>query len=282
MLLVEQNALMALDVAQRGYVMETGRIALQGLRPSSGRYEQVRKTYLGEVARDRRGAAGKGDAGSTPTRASATGDAVRHLEGARDGVARHEPERPRGDGVAASRNDDLPEPSENRLAPGPVGEREQRMAHASRAVGGERALVGCRGSLCDGDELASARAERVEQRAVRVVRRVRERPRQRVDEHGGAAVPNGRCVAPLPQREPERGRADVIGLSGSRGRCGPIHGTRRRSRRPARRAAFRAGRRCGRALRRGRPTECPAYTAVAASVRPRSPRRCSARSSRQE
>ena len=29
-LLVEQNALMALDVASRGYVMETGRIALEG------------------------------------------------------------------------------------------------------------------------------------------------------------------------------------------------------------------------------------------------------------
>ena len=29
-LLVEQNALMALDVAKRGYVMETGRIALEG------------------------------------------------------------------------------------------------------------------------------------------------------------------------------------------------------------------------------------------------------------
>ena len=30
MLLVEQNALMALDVAHRGYVMETGRIPLEG------------------------------------------------------------------------------------------------------------------------------------------------------------------------------------------------------------------------------------------------------------
>ena len=36
-LLVEQNALMALEVAQRGYVMETGRIALQGAGRASSR-----------------------------------------------------------------------------------------------------------------------------------------------------------------------------------------------------------------------------------------------------
>ncbi|HYH62660.1 MAG TPA: ATP-binding cassette domain-containing protein, partial [Solirubrobacterales bacterium] len=47
-LLVEQNALMALDVAQRGYVMETGRIALQGSAAELKTNEQVRKTYLGE------------------------------------------------------------------------------------------------------------------------------------------------------------------------------------------------------------------------------------------
>jgi len=47
-LLVEQNALMALDVAQRGYVMETGTIALQGPASELKTNEQVRKTYLGE------------------------------------------------------------------------------------------------------------------------------------------------------------------------------------------------------------------------------------------
>jgi branched-chain amino acid transport system ATP-binding protein len=47
-LLVEQNALMALDVAQRGYVMETGRIALEGPAKDLKTNEQVRKTYLGE------------------------------------------------------------------------------------------------------------------------------------------------------------------------------------------------------------------------------------------
>jgi branched-chain amino acid transport system ATP-binding protein len=47
-LLVEQNALMALDVADRGYVLETGRVALEGPAGELRQNEQVRKTYLGE------------------------------------------------------------------------------------------------------------------------------------------------------------------------------------------------------------------------------------------
>jgi branched-chain amino acid transport system ATP-binding protein len=47
-LLVEQNALMALEVAQRAYVMETGRIALAGPAAELKTNEQVRNTYLGE------------------------------------------------------------------------------------------------------------------------------------------------------------------------------------------------------------------------------------------
>jgi branched-chain amino acid transport system ATP-binding protein len=46
-LLVEQNALMALDTAHRGYVMETGRIALADDAKSLRENEQVQKTYLG-------------------------------------------------------------------------------------------------------------------------------------------------------------------------------------------------------------------------------------------
>ena len=47
-LLVEQNALMALEVANRGYVLETGTIALTGDAKDLRTNEQVRKTYLGE------------------------------------------------------------------------------------------------------------------------------------------------------------------------------------------------------------------------------------------
>ena len=47
-LLVEQNALMALDTADRGYVLETGKIELADDAKSLRQNEQVRKTYLGE------------------------------------------------------------------------------------------------------------------------------------------------------------------------------------------------------------------------------------------
>ena len=47
-LLVEQNALMALDAASRGYVLETGLIALEGPAKDLRDNAQVRKTYLGE------------------------------------------------------------------------------------------------------------------------------------------------------------------------------------------------------------------------------------------
>jgi len=39
---------MALDVARRGYVLETGRIALADEAKKLRENEQVRKTYLGE------------------------------------------------------------------------------------------------------------------------------------------------------------------------------------------------------------------------------------------
>ena len=47
-LLVEQNALMALDVANRGYVLETGHVALADDAKALARNPEVRKTYLGE------------------------------------------------------------------------------------------------------------------------------------------------------------------------------------------------------------------------------------------
>ncbi|HEV8603218.1 MAG TPA: ABC transporter ATP-binding protein [Gaiellaceae bacterium] len=46
-LLVEQNALMALDVADRGYVMETGTVVLADNAKALRENEQVKKTYLG-------------------------------------------------------------------------------------------------------------------------------------------------------------------------------------------------------------------------------------------
>ena len=46
-LLVEQNASAALRLARRAYVLETGRIALEGLGAELARNEAVRRAYLG-------------------------------------------------------------------------------------------------------------------------------------------------------------------------------------------------------------------------------------------
>ena len=48
-LLVEQNALMALTVASRGYVLQTGQIVLHDTAEALQRNESVRKAYLGEI-----------------------------------------------------------------------------------------------------------------------------------------------------------------------------------------------------------------------------------------
>jgi len=47
-LLVEQNAAMALSIAHRGYVLETGTIALTGTAAELSDNAQVRRAYLGE------------------------------------------------------------------------------------------------------------------------------------------------------------------------------------------------------------------------------------------
>ncbi len=47
-LLVEQNALMALGIARRAYVLQTGEIKLSGDAADVARDESVRKAYLGE------------------------------------------------------------------------------------------------------------------------------------------------------------------------------------------------------------------------------------------
>jgi branched-chain amino acid transport system ATP-binding protein len=48
-LLVEQNAFMALQVASRGYVLETGKIALEGSAAELREDPKVRSAYLGDV-----------------------------------------------------------------------------------------------------------------------------------------------------------------------------------------------------------------------------------------
>jgi branched-chain amino acid transport system ATP-binding protein len=47
MLLVEQNAAKALDIADRAYVLETGRMVMSGSAQEVGRDENIRRSYLG-------------------------------------------------------------------------------------------------------------------------------------------------------------------------------------------------------------------------------------------
>ena len=47
MLVVEQNANMALSIADRGYVLSTGRVVLEGKASDLIRHEELRKAYLG-------------------------------------------------------------------------------------------------------------------------------------------------------------------------------------------------------------------------------------------
>ncbi|MGD0153870.1 MAG: ABC transporter ATP-binding protein [Thermacetogeniaceae bacterium] len=49
-LLVEQNAFMALQVAHRGYVLETGKVIISGPSETLRSDERVRTAYLGEIA----------------------------------------------------------------------------------------------------------------------------------------------------------------------------------------------------------------------------------------
>ena len=46
-LLVEQNALMALSIANRGYVLQTGEIVLQDTAANLNKNPMVQKAYLG-------------------------------------------------------------------------------------------------------------------------------------------------------------------------------------------------------------------------------------------
>ena len=48
-LLVEQNALQALAIADRGYVLQTGKVILADTAAGLAANEDVRKAYLGEI-----------------------------------------------------------------------------------------------------------------------------------------------------------------------------------------------------------------------------------------
>ena len=128
--------------------------------------------------------------------------------------------------------------------------RPARYARSARWSRGRRRLGG-------GQQARVADAQRVEERAVRILRPVGERARERVDEDERPAVSDRERVAPLPEREPEYdgGRRDRVERLAGHVRTRPT-GRRRRSRRAARRGASREARPLERAPRRARPTAC--------------------------
>ncbi|HQP31590.1 MAG TPA: branched-chain amino acid ABC transporter ATP-binding protein, partial [Deltaproteobacteria bacterium] len=51
-LLVEQNARMALGLAQRGYVVETGRMVMEGPTSELRQSKEIQRAYLGKGYRE--------------------------------------------------------------------------------------------------------------------------------------------------------------------------------------------------------------------------------------
>ena len=99
------------------------------------------------------------------------------------------------------------------------------MAGAARAVRLERPGVAAAASLGCARRPSALLPQRVEERAVRVSTPC---ANERVSEWTRTSVPpsaDRERVAPESQREPEVSAAAVTGFSGSRGKCGPIHGT---------------------------------------------------------
>ncbi len=47
MLIVEQNAALALEIADHAYLIETGRVVMSGPAAEIGRDESIRRAYLG-------------------------------------------------------------------------------------------------------------------------------------------------------------------------------------------------------------------------------------------
>ncbi len=83
--------------------------------------------------------------------------------------------------------------------------RPARYAERARGVRG-RSLLGVR------HRVAAPCAEVLEERAVRILRSVRERPRERADEDQRPVRVDGKGISPLPEREPEcdTGRRDRV------------------------------------------------------------------------
>ena len=210
-LLVEQNALMALDVAHRGYVIETGVIALEGtgaeLKSNERGPEGLSRHRLTQPAQPRGTASSGayGGASSTPSRCVVRRHAACHLR-ARSGCCGSARSRALGPRLhPGTRRRSRVRRATAPAAGGPVGKGQQRMRRAPVAVGGDRPLVGAAARSASATRSGSRFSRRLlEQRPVRRLRPVAERPREVVQQHDRAAVAERRRIAPETERMPER------------------------------------------------------------------------------
>ncbi len=235
---------MALDVADRGYVLETGRIALAGRREgaarrtsrcarptsaSSGSRLLVRQPAAPPSAGSTAARAGSRCAGSPPARGPSRARR-------RAAVGRHEAELSGRDGVAAAGDDHGAEPVER-------GPAQSQSANGSR--GGRCGRPGSRrsravdggGALRLGESVGVARSRAARKSARYGVWSGGRSGAERVDQDRRPAVADGEGVAPEPQRQAKaegrreqrvRPLARQVRRRGGERRC--------RSRRAARRA----------------------------------------------
>ena len=143
----------------------------------------------------------------------AAGQAACHLQRRRDAVGGHEPKLTRRRRVAAARDEHRSEPVERRPARIPVGEGQHGVAGAPAAIVVDRARVGDGRALGLGKRrLLASRPGRLEEGAVRLLRRMGEPSPKGRDEDGGAALPHRERVAPEPERiaEAQRGSGERV------------------------------------------------------------------------
>ncbi len=252
-LLVEQNALMALDVANRGYVLETGTIALADDAKRLKENEQVQKTYLGVDYVGRRLRFGRSSgtppiavnaARPSPSPAAPDSKGSRRRRGSRSAVGGRSSRGPSsgrrrcrasGRSRAGARRPRRGSRRRGR-APGGRARAGTRPSPRTAAADGTCARSGTPRSRARPSGAAarpppSARdprplAGRVEERAVRLLRRMREVPL----EAGAAriAVPpsaTGKASRQRRSASPSPSVAPSSGFGRSRGRYGVVRGT---------------------------------------------------------
>ncbi len=139
-----------------------------------------------------------------------------HGERRAEAVGRDETHLPGGVRIATARDEHCAEPSDRRLAGGPLGERQQRVARAAGTVGVQESAIGGRGLLGVGQFVGLAAApcaQSLEEGAIGLLGRVRKTAAETVEQDRGPALDDGKRITPEAKSETE---AEVGGRGGVR------------------------------------------------------------------